>query len=1317
MPSSQNGRQGLDWAGGARQSPDNENQPPLATSLLSKLFPGLRAKLIGIFVLIKVVPLLLLALFAWLAAKQLGENVADRSTIMADQMVGTIKSVGDTVTLDATRALDERSSEAIERLTTDTARAVASFLYGRDRDILRAAQLEPSAAGYRAFLAARKRELFAHGPWKLADDGKHWEPATAEGINPALAADPKRALPDNSKDFRARPPEYLGHSELRPLYTEITFVGLDGKERVKATTSKLVSPKLVDVRDRMQTFARAETYWAELRKLRPGEIFVSEVVGTYVASRVLGPYTPDAAKKAGVAYAPKESAYAGTENPVGKRFRGIVRWATPVEKSGKVVGYVTLALDHDHLRQFTDRIVPTDARYTPIIDAIVGNYAFMWDHKGRAIAHPRDYFIPGYNAQTGLPETPWMDQSLYEAWQASGKSSYEFLAETPPYLEQSLKKKPAAALIKAGTVALDCRYLNFSPQCQGWNQLTETGGSGSFVIFFSGLWKLTTAAAIPYYTGQYGRHPSGFGIVTIGANVDDFHKAATESGLRIAGVIGKKDRAFKQERSALLDNIADNLSRTAWGLTLSTGVMVALVILVAIWMANVLTRRITAMTDGIHRFQNGDHGHRLEVKSNDEMGELAASYNRMADTLQQSFADMQNELHTRRRTEEQLRVAATAFESQEGMLVTDARNVILRVNRAFTDITGYTAEEVVGQTPRLLRSDRHAAAFYAAMWESIRRSGAWQGEIWNRRKNGDVFPEWLTVTAVKDENQTVTHYVGTLIDISERKQTEEKLRRFRAAMDATEDAIFLVDRESMRFIDFNNAASNMLRVTREELIAMGPEGVLSTSRRELEKSYDAVIASGASTEAVELLWKARDGTKTWIELRRRVQPSADGWTIVSVGRDITAHKQAELARVQLEAQLRESQKMEALGTLAGGVAHDFNNIIGAIMGNVELARQDVGPGHAAQESLEEIGKASRRAKALVQQILAFGRRQVIDRKAISLAPVVQEAARLLRAALPAGVGLNVQCAPDAPVALADAAQIEQVLLNLCNNAWHAIQGQERPGAIEIRLGAHIVDGAPYRGPERRIRGERIPLRPGRYACLTVRDNGPGMNQATRSRIFEPFFTTKPAGEGTGLGLAVVHGIVHNHEASIVVQSAPGEGTTFRIYFPAAEASAALAPAPGTDAVGANGGQSLVLRGEGKHILYLDDDEAIVFLMTRLLQRQGYRVSGFTDPREALAAVRAAPGEFDLAVTDFNMPGMSGLDVARALKEIRADLPVALASGYITEELRQKAPAAGVSELIYKPNTADDLCEAVARLVTARSGKKNSSESALCAPTS
>jgi CheY-like chemotaxis protein len=226
------------------------------------------------------------------------------------------------------------------------------------------------------------------------------------------------------------------------------------------------------------------------------------------------------------------------------------------------------------------------------------------------------------------------------------------------------------------------------------------------------------------------------------------------------------------------------------------------------------------------------------------------------------------------------------------------------------------------------------------------------------------------------------------------------------------------------------------------------------------------------------------------------------------------------------------------------------------------------------------------------------------------------------------------------------------------------------------------------------------LRPGRYARLTVRDNGRGMDEATRARLFEPFFTTKPVGEGTGLGLAVVHGIVKAHEASIVVHSQPGKGAAFSIFFPAADAAVPALAGREPLALGKIKGDALVLQGEGKHILYVDDDEAIVFLMTRLLQRRGYRVSGYTDALAAVAAVRAEPGQFDLAVSDYNMPGMSGLDVAQALREIRADLPVALASGYITEELRAKAPAAGVCELIFKPNTVEDLCAVVVRLASA-----------------
>ena len=298
----------------------------------------------------------------------------------------------------------------------------------------------------------------------------------------------------------------------------------------------------------------------------------------------------------------------------------------------------------------------------------------------------------------------------------------------------------------------------------------------------------------------------------------------------------------------------------------------------------------------------------------------------------------------------------------------------------------------------------------------------------------------------------------------------------------------------------------------------------------------------------------KDGRWVWILDRGKVvERDAAGAPVRMVGThmDITERKRAEAAHARLEAQLRESQKLEALGTLAGGVAHDFNNILAAIMGNAELARQDVGPGHAALESLQEILTASRRAKELVQQILAFGRRQAHERRVMSLAPVVEESVRLLRSTLPAGVGLSVECAPDTPAVLADATQVEQVLLNLCSNAWQAMQGQERPAVIAVSLAPHLASGASYDGPERRSRGGRVVLPPGRYACLAVSDTGPGMDRKTRLHLFEPFFTTKPVGKGTGLGLAVVHGNVQDHGASIAVQSAPGEGATFRIYFPAA----------------------------------------------------------------------------------------------------------------------------------------------------------------------
>jgi PAS domain S-box-containing protein len=515
--------------------------------------------------------------------------------------------------------------------------------------------------------------------------------------------------------------------------------------------------------------------------------------------------------------------------------------------------------------------------------------------------------------------------------------------------------------------------------------------------------------------------------------------------------------------------------------------------------------------------------------------------------------------------------------------------------------------------------------------------------------------------------------------------------RYRAVAEAAAEAIIIADTEGV-IKGWNPAAERMFGYTEAEVDGQ-PLTLLMPHRyhdRHLA-GMKRIRAGGEQRQigkTLELHGLTKAGREFPLELSLSEWATSDGRFFAGILRDNTERKQAEAARASLEAQLRESQKMEALGTLAGGVAHDFNNALAIILGNVELARQDVGPGHAALGSLTEIGKASRRAKDLIQQILTFSRRQNVERKPTSLALMVVESARLLRATIPVGVSLSVDCRADTPAVLADATQVEQILLNLFGNALHAIQDQERPGRIEIRLEPHTQSEA---------RGE---LRPGRYACLTVLDNGSGMDEAMRARVFEPFFTTKPVGKGTGLGLSVVHGIVHAHEASIEVESTPGKGSEFRIYFPAVEAPVAEVAAPAPDAT--------PVHGNGKHVLYVDDEEAIIMLMEHLLERKSFRVSGYTDPREALAAARANPDQFDLVVTDYNMPYMSGLEVAHALKEIRADLPVLLASGYITEELRAQAPAAGIRELIYKPNTVDELCEAVVRYANAQSGNQGAS---------
>ena len=506
--------------------------------------------------------------------------------------------------------------------------------------------------------------------------------------------------------------------------------------------------------------------------------------------------------------------------------------------------------------------------------------------------------------------------------------------------------------------------------------------------------------------------------------------------------------------------------------------------------------------------------------------------------------------------------------------------------------------------------------------------------------------------------------------------------------------------------------------------------------RRHEMPFDRVLATGQPVQDV-VIGMADGREARWALCTAFPENNAQGGLrhVVLTFVDISSLRQAQAQQRQLQVQLAQSQKMEALGTLAGGVAHDFNNILAAILGNAELVRQDLVATHPARESLAEISTAARRGRELVRQIMAFSRQQPMERLPVHVSAVISESCCLLRAALPPSVELEYPTDFQPHCISADATQLGQVLLNLGTNAVHAFNGNA--GRVTFSLDA-LPEGDP------RIPPGVITLRGQGAVRLAVRDNGCGMDEATRERIFEPFFTTRPVGVGTGLGLPVVLGIVQTLGGTIDLQSQPGEGTTFVLHFPAVAApmessvrfdvapvrsvgaslvvpsdhapakppptnsvpegtmAAPLAAQPPPSPSDHTPAETADMPNPGDaptpHILYLDDDDTLVFLVRRLLERRGYRVTAMLNQQEAIDAVRANPTGFDLLLTDFNMPGMSGLDVAKAVLAINPALPVAVASGYITDELQVNALAAGVREVVFKTDAVEDFCAMVARLV-------------------
>jgi PAS domain S-box-containing protein len=445
--------------------------------------------------------------------------------------------------------------------------------------------------------------------------------------------------------------------------------------------------------------------------------------------------------------------------------------------------------------------------------------------------------------------------------------------------------------------------------------------------------------------------------------------------------------------------------------------------------------------------------------------------------------------------------------------------------------------------------------------------------------------------------------------------------------------------------------------------------------REFVREWQQKILNDQPLPPSEIKFIRLDGISVDVEVASIVFDFHDHQEVQMIARDITARKRRD-------AQFLQAQKMEALGQFSGGIAHDFNNILSAIVGYTQLAQLVLQENPEVRGHLGAVLKSANRAADLVRQILTFSRQQPEERLPIDLRPIVAESIELLRATIPPGIEFDTSVATDAPIVLANAGQIHQILMNLGINAWHAMK--DFSGRLQVNLERCVVDAAHAATQPR--------LRPGVYARISVSDTGSGMDPATLRRIFEPFFTTKLPGEGTGLGLAVVHGIMDSHDGAVTVYSQPGEGSIFHLYFPA---HAGVAVAATMDEEGP------VPRGNGERILVVDDEELLTQLGQKTLVELGYNVEATTRPAAALAMVRAAPQRFALVLTDQAMPGMTGIILASRLREVRRDLPIILMTGYSVSLTPEVLEAAGVRQLLLKPINIHALGTAVHAALAAK----------------
>jgi PAS domain S-box-containing protein len=627
----------------------------------------------------------------------------------------------------------------------------------------------------------------------------------------------------------------------------------------------------------------------------------------------------------------------------------------------------------------------------------------------------------------------------------------------------------------------------------------------------------------------------------------------------------------------------------------------------------------------------------------------------------------------------------------EGIVGLDDKGRTTFANPAALEILGYETGELIGASLHELTHHHKAdGSLYpekdCPMYPTL-QSGAsiriLDEILW--KKDGSSFPAAYSATPII-EGGRISGAVVTFRDITVRKRALDALReseqQFKTMFDMASIGITQTDPKTRRWLRVNQKMCEITGYSSFELLQKHVHELTHPEDLERDQKEFGDLLSGKSELIhLEKRYIRKDGETIWVNVNVALIRDAAGQPLRTVAtvEDITERKKMEKEQALVEAQLRQAQKLEALGTLAGGVAHDFNNILSIIMGYAELSKMETDPQSRIGKNLRQIIDASTRAKELVTQILAFSRRSDHQKLYLHLHIILREAMKMLRPSLPSTIEIKTEILSKSAV-IADPTQMHQVLMNLCTNAAHAMR--EKGGILEVTLRDTLLGAADILPSES--------LKPGRYVELAVKDSGHGIDPGITDFIFDPFFTTKELGEGTGLGLSVVHGIVKSHGGAITVRSTVGEGATFTVLIPAVEDAAR----PEVEAAAAP-----ISRGK-ERILVVDDEPSLAEMVRSMLSMLGYDAVSCTSGLEALRTFGNQPEgkSFDLVVTDMTMPHLTGEDLTRELSRLRPDMPVILMTGFSERIDAERAKSLGIKGFLMKPVILKDLAAMIRKVV-------------------